>query len=50
MSLIRFAVEKQRWDLVAHTIVLAAAKALNKGEPDARKNRQKKYHKTQPKR
>lgn len=31
MSLLKFALEKQRWDLAAHTIVLAAARALNQG-------------------
>ena len=29
MRLLRLAVEKQRWDLAAHTIVLATAKFLN---------------------
>jgi len=29
MRLLRLAVEKQRWDLAAHTIVLATAKLLN---------------------
>ena len=32
MRLLRLAVEKQRWDLAAHTIVLVAAKRLNDGE------------------
>ena len=42
MRLLRLAVEKQRWDLAAHTIVLATAKVLNKGgKPDASKSRQK---------
>lgn len=31
MKLLKLAVEKQRWDLAAHTIVLAAARTLNKG-------------------
>ena len=44
MRLLRLAVEKQRWDLAAHTIVLATVRTLNKGDkPDAGKNRQKKY-------
>ncbi|MFA5310009.1 MAG: hypothetical protein WC370_11100 [Dehalococcoidales bacterium] len=30
MRLLRFAVKQQRWDLAAHTIVLAAARAINK--------------------
>jgi hypothetical protein len=43
MRLLRVAVEKQRWDLAAHTIVLATARILNKGDrPDAGRNRQKK--------
>jgi hypothetical protein len=43
MRLLRLAVEKQRWDLVAHTIVLATARTLNKGgRPDAGRNGQKK--------
>ncbi len=29
MRLLRLAVERQRWDLAAHTIVLATAKLLN---------------------
>ncbi len=42
MSLLRLAVEKQRWDLAAHTIVLATARILNKGgKPDAGKGGQK---------
>jgi hypothetical protein len=42
MRLLRLAVEKQRWDLAAHTIVLATARILNKGDkPDAGRNRQK---------
>jgi hypothetical protein len=31
MSLLRTALEKQRWDLAAHTIVLAAIRVLNQG-------------------
>jgi len=49
MSLLRLAVKNQRWDLAAHTIVLATVRVLNKGEPDAGKKEQKKYHKPQPK-
>ncbi len=42
MRLLRLAVENQRWDLAAHTIVLATARILNKGDkPDASKSRQK---------
>jgi hypothetical protein len=32
MRLLKLAVEKQRWDLAAHTIVLAIAQSLGKGE------------------
>jgi hypothetical protein len=43
MRLLRLAVEKERWDLAAHTIVLATARILSKGDrPDAGKNGQKK--------
>lgn len=49
MSLLRLAVKKQRWDLAAHTIVLATVRVLSKGEPDAGKSKQKKYLKMQPK-
>ena len=31
MRLLRLAVENHRWDLAAHTIVLATARRLNKG-------------------
>ncbi len=52
MRLLKLAVEKQRWDLAAHTIVLAAARSLGKGErPDASRTRQKnRCPKKQPKR
>ena len=41
MSLLKLAVEKQRWDLAAHTIVLATAITLGKGDkPYVSKNRQ----------
>ena len=38
MRLLRLAVENQRWDLAAHTIVLATAKVLN-DEPRMSKQR-----------
>jgi len=42
MRLLKLAVEKQRWDLAAHTIVLAAARTLGKGDkPHASQGRQK---------
>ena len=52
MRLLRLAVENQRWDLAAHTIILATARILNKGDkPHASKSRQKtKCHKEQAKR
>ncbi len=43
MRLLRLAVEIQRWDLAAHTIVLASAKVLKDGErPNGRKTKAKK--------
>jgi len=43
MRLLRLAVETQRWDLAAHTIVLATASVLKNGErPNVSKSRQKK--------
>ena len=45
MRLLRLAVEKQRWDLAAHTIVLATVRVLDKGgKPNAVQGRQKKGH------
>ena len=44
MRLLKLAIEKQRWDLAAHTIVLATAKTLNKGDkPDAKNNQKNKF-------
>jgi len=43
MRLLRLAIENRRWDLAAHTIILAAAKVLNNGDKShASKSRQKK--------
>jgi hypothetical protein len=43
MSLLKFAIEKQHWDLAAHTIVLATVKVLNQEvKPDGRKCKAKK--------
>jgi hypothetical protein len=43
MRLLRLAVESQRWDLAAATIILATARLLNKGDkPNASKSREKK--------
>ena len=51
MRLLRLAVEKQRWDLAAHTIVLATVRTLNKGDgPDAGKKQKNRDHKGQSKR
>ena len=42
MRLLRLAVETQRWDLAAHTIVLATARLLRDGDkPNARKSKEK---------
>ena len=50
MRLLRLAVEKQRWDLAAHTIVLVTARVLNKGDrPDAGKKQNNGYRKGQAK-
>ena len=51
MRILRLAVESQRWDLAAHTIVLATARILHKGELNASKSGQKsKCRQGQPKR
>jgi hypothetical protein len=43
MRLLRLAIENQRWDLAAHTIILATAKVLNDGDKSyASKSREKK--------
>ena len=43
MRLLRLAVESKRWDLAAHTIVLATARVLVNGDKlHARKNKEKK--------
>ena len=43
MRLLRLAIESQRWDLAAHTIVFATARVLKKGDkPHASKSREKK--------
>ena len=41
MRLLRLAVETERWNIAAHTIVLAAAKVLKDGDrPDDRKEKE----------
>ena len=48
MRLLGLAVENRRWDLAAHTIVLATARVLKNGEkPNASKSRQKKRRSTE---
>ena len=43
MRLLRLAVENRRWDLAAHTIVLATATVLKNGvKPNASKSKEKK--------
>jgi len=43
MRLLRLAVENQRWDLAAHTIILATATVLkNGGKPHANRSKEKK--------
>jgi hypothetical protein len=37
MSLLKIAVESKRWDLAAHTIVLATVRVINRGvKPDGK--------------
>ncbi|MBA7683236.1 hypothetical protein ES703_91597 [subsurface metagenome] len=52
MRLLRLAVESQRWDLAAHTLVYATARALSNGDKlHASKSREKKRRpEGQPKR
>jgi len=52
MKLLKLAIESQRWDLAAYTIIFVTARLLNNGEkPDARKSRQEKRRpKGQPER
>jgi hypothetical protein len=43
MRLLKFALEKQRWDLAAHTIVLATVRVLNQGvKPNGKEIKEKK--------
>ena len=43
MRLLQLAVKQQRWDLAAHTIVLATVRVLNQGvKPDGREGKEKK--------
>ena len=43
MRILKLAVRSQRWDLAAHTIVLATARQLKNGEkPNAKESREKK--------
>jgi hypothetical protein len=43
MRLLRLAVETERWDLAAHTIILAAARLLSNGDkPHVSRSKKKK--------
>lgn len=43
MKLLKLAIARQRWDLAAHTIVLASAELLNQGEkPNAARREEEK--------
>ena len=43
MRVLKLAVKSQRWDLAAHTIVLATARQLkNGGKPNAKERKEKK--------
>jgi len=45
MRLLKLAVKNQRWDLAAHTIVLATVRILQEGDrPDANGSQQKTRH------
>ena len=46
MRLLRLAIESQRWDLAAHTIVLATARLLKNGDKRHASKREKKDAKT----
>jgi hypothetical protein len=50
MRLLKLAVESQRWDLVAHTIVFATASILRIGDikPDVNKHGQKERNRKEP--
>jgi hypothetical protein len=52
MRLLRLAVETERWDLAAHTLVLAAARILSNGDQTyvSRSKEKKGRPKRQPKR
>ena len=51
MKLLRLAINTQRWDLAAHTIVLATATVLkNGGRPNAHTKKKEGSPTTQPKR
>jgi hypothetical protein len=52
MRLLRLAIESQRWDLAAHTIIFITARLLNNGEKpdDSRREKEKRRPKGQPKR
>jgi hypothetical protein len=50
MKLLKLAIEKQNWELAAHTIVLATAQLLNKGErPNVTPKKNKRRPTRQPK-
>ncbi len=44
MRLLRLAIENQRWDLAAHTIVFATARLLNNAAPGKSTRRGDKPH------
>ncbi len=47
MRLLKLAVKTERWDLAAHTVVLAAVKVLNQGvKPNETDNKKKKRRST----
>jgi len=46
MSLLKLAIEKERWDLAAHIIVLAAARSVNEEVKTNGKERKEKKGRT----
>jgi hypothetical protein len=50
MKLLRLAIEDQRWDLAAHTIILATARLLSNGDRHDVTKRKKGRPKKQPER
>jgi len=50
MRLLKLAVEKQRWDLAAHTVIFVAARLLNGDRTHARREKKNRRPKGQSER